>query len=75
MKKYGAEFIGTFWLVLGGCGSAVIAAAFPNVGIGLLGVSFAFGLTVMTMAFAIGHISGVSPEPGSVHRTLCRAAF
>ena len=58
MKKYGAEFIGTFWLVLGGCGSAVLAAAFPDVGIGLLGVSLAFGLTVLTMAFAIGHISG-----------------
>ena len=58
MKKYGAEFIGTFWLVLGGCGSAVLAAAFPDVGIGLLGVSLAFGLTVMTMAYAVGHISG-----------------
>jgi aquaporin Z len=57
-KKLGAEFIGTFWLVLGGCGSAVLAAAFPDVGIGLLGVSLAFGLTVLTMAFAIGHISG-----------------
>ena len=51
-NKLGAEFIGTFWLVLGGCGSAVLAAAFPNVGIGLLGVSFAFGLTVLTMAYA-----------------------
>jgi aquaporin Z len=58
MKAYAAEFLGTFWLVLGGCGSAVLAAAFPNVGIGLLGVSLAFGLTVLTMAFAIGHISG-----------------
>lgn len=56
MKKYGAEFFGTFWRVLGGCGSAVLAAAFPNVGIGLLGVALAFGLTVMTMAFAIGHL-------------------
>ncbi len=58
MKQYAAEFLGTFWLVLGGCGSAVLAAAFPNVGIGLHGVSLAFGLTVLTMAFAIGHISG-----------------
>lgn len=63
MKKYGAEFFGTFWLVLGGCGSAVLAAAFPEVGIGLLGVALAFGLTVMTMAFAIGHISGCHLNP------------
>jgi aquaporin Z len=63
MKQYGAEFFGTFWLVLGGCGSAVLAAAFPDVGIGLLGVSLAFGLTVMTMAYAIGHISGCHLNP------------
>lgn len=63
MKKYGAEFVGTFWLVLGGCGSAVLAAAFPQVGIGLLGVALAFGLTVLTMAYAIGHISGCHLNP------------
>lgn len=63
MNKYAAEFIGTFWLVLGGCGSAVLAAAFPDVGIGLLGVSLAFGLTVLTMAYAIGHISGCHLNP------------
>ena len=56
--RLGAEFFGTFWLVLGGCGSAVLAAAFPDVGIGLTGVSLAFGLTVVTMAYAVGHISG-----------------
>lgn len=63
MKKYAAEFVGTFWLVLGGCGSAVLAAAFPEVGIGLVGVSLAFGLTVLTMAYAIGHISGCHLNP------------
>jgi aquaporin Z len=63
MKKYGAEFFGTFWLVLGGCGSAVLAAAFPGLGIGFVGVSLAFGLTVLTMAFAIGHISGCHLNP------------
>ncbi len=62
-RKLAAEFIGTFWLVLGGCGSAVIAAAFPEVGIGLAGVSLAFGLTVLTMAYAIGHISGCHLNP------------
>lgn len=62
-KKLGAEFLGTFWLVLGGCGSAVLAAAFPEVGIGLLGVSLAFGLTVLTMAYSIGHISGCHLNP------------
>jgi len=63
MKVYFAEFFGTFWLVLGGCGSAVLSAAFPDVGIGLLGVALAFGLTVLTMAYAIGHISGCHLNP------------
>jgi aquaporin Z len=63
MKQNLAEFFGTFWLVLGGCGSAVLAAAFPDVGIGLAGVSLAFGLTVLTMAYAIGHISGCHLNP------------
>ena len=62
-KRLGAEFIGTFWLVMGGCGSAVLAAAFPGVGIGLLGVAVAFGLTLLTMAYAIGHISGCHLNP------------
>ena len=63
MKKNIAEFIGTFWLVFGGCGSALLAAAFPNVGIGLVGVSFAFGLTVLTIAYSLGHISGAHLNP------------
>ena len=63
MKQYGAEFFGTFWLVLGGCGSAVLAAGVPDVGIGFMGVSLAFGLTVLTMAYAIGHISGCHLNP------------
>ena len=62
-KKMFAEFFGIFWLVLGGCGSVVLAAGFPDVGIGLLGVAFAFGLTVLTMAYAIGHISGCHLNP------------
>jgi len=62
-NKAMVEFFGTFWLVLGGCGSAVLAAGFPEVGVGLLGVALAFGLTVLTMVYAIGHISGCHLNP------------
>src|SRR5688572_16413822 len=63
MKTYMAEFFGTFWLVLGGCGAAMISAAFPGVGIGIIGVSLAFGLTVLTIAYSLGHVSGAHLNP------------
>ena len=70
-RKFAAEFIGTSWLVFGGCGSAVLAAGFPGVGIGFLGVALAFGLTVMTMAYAIGHISGCHLIPAVSSIVAC----
>jgi len=74
-QRVAAEFIGTMWLVLGGCGSAVLAAAFPNVGIGLLGVSFAFGLSVLTMAYAVGHVSGGHFNPAVTFGVFAAGRF
>ena len=75
LKKLAAEFIGTAWLVLGGCGAAVLAAAFPQLGIGFVGVALAFGLTVLTMAYAIGHVSGCHLNPAGVGRPVGRRAL
>ena len=75
MNKYLAEFLGTFWLVFGGCGSAVLAAAYPELGIGFAGVSLAFGLTVLTMAYAVGHISGGQFQSCGIGGFVCGWAF
>jgi aquaporin Z len=74
-QRLGAEMFGTFWLVLGGCGSAVLAAGFPHLGIGFAGVALAFGLTVLTMAYAIGHVSGCHLNPASASAWQLPAVF